>query len=258
MDFSRTIDLGRLRRELVRIEDSVIFALVERAQFALNAKVYEPGAFAFKDFDGSFLDYFLHEIESKVRRYTSPEEHPFTSPLPELVLPPLAFPQILAPNDVNVNDRIKAIYINDILPMICRPGTDDNYGSTATRDVEVLQILSRRIHYGKFVAEAKFNDPKEHDEYVRLIRAGDRDGIMELLTNRAVEERLLRRLKQKALVYGQEIDDAGMPVSSPTTRSAPDLRIPQDMVANMYERFVIPLTKEVEVEYLMQRLGSEK
>jgi hypothetical protein len=39
---------------------------------------------------------------------------------------------------------------------IAAPGDDGNYGSAATLDVLALQALSKRIHYGKFVAEAKF------------------------------------------------------------------------------------------------------
>jgi hypothetical protein len=39
---------------------------------------------------------------------------------------------------------------------IATPGDDGNYGSAATLDVLALQALSKRIHYGKFVAEAKF------------------------------------------------------------------------------------------------------
>jgi hypothetical protein len=41
-------------------------------------------------------------------------------------------------------------------PAIAEDGDDGNYGSAATLDVLVLQALSSRIHYGKFVAEAKF------------------------------------------------------------------------------------------------------
>lgn len=91
--------------------------------------------------------------------------------------------------------------------MIASPGDDQNYGSSATKDCEALQLLSRRIHFGKFVAEAKFNDPKYRQKYIELIKRGDRDGIEELLTNRVVEEKLLRRLRRKAAVYGREIED---------------------------------------------------
>ena len=36
------------------------------------------------------------------------------------------------------------------------PGDDNNYGSSSMLDVTLLQALSKRIHYGMFVAEAKF------------------------------------------------------------------------------------------------------
>lgn len=41
-------------------------------------------------------------------------------------------------------------------PGITLPGDDNNHGSAATLDILCLQALSKRIHYGKFVAEAKF------------------------------------------------------------------------------------------------------
>ncbi len=78
---------------------------------------------------------------------------------------------------------------------------------------------------------------------------------MDLLTNTAVEKKLLRRLRKKALIYGQEINDVdenedgdGGSYQADQTRIAPSL------MAAIYEKFVIPLTKVVEVEYLLQRL----
>ena len=47
------------------------------------------------------------------------------------------------------------------------------------------QALSKRIHYGMFVAEAKFR--KQTDEYTQLIQRQDGAAILELLTDRAVE-----------------------------------------------------------------------
>ena len=41
------------------------------------------------------------------------------------------------------------IYTKSIVPEICQDRDDSNYGSSATRDIECLQALSRRIHYGK-------------------------------------------------------------------------------------------------------------
>ncbi|TPX63105.1 chorismate mutase [Spizellomyces sp. 'palustris'] len=263
--------------------------MIERAQFAQNTNIYKKGHFKVDGFNGSFLEYLLQEIEGvhgkacpevafievandiddienanlsrvvnlhpSVVYASSPDEYPFSKNLPDPILPPLQYPQVLAPNNINYNEKLMDIYINNIVPIICKPGDDSNYGSAATKDVEALQILSRRIHFGKFVAEAKFKDAKDHDRYVSLIKARDREGIMQLLTNHAVEERLLRRLRRKALVYGQEIDDdAGDATSGQQIKGQGQPRIPHDVVADMYEKYVIPLTKEVEVEYLLHRL----
>ncbi|KAF7721250.1 chorismate mutase aro7 [Apophysomyces ossiformis] len=244
-----SFSLGKLRSTLIRLEDTIIFALIERAQFSSNECIYTPGALQFKGATGerSFLEYFLWETEkvhAKVRRYTSPDEYAFTSPLPEPILPPLDYKQFLFPNDINVNDKIIEMYINSIVPVICQAGDDENYGSSATKDIECLQALSRRIHYGKFIAESKFRSNPE--EYTSLAQANDRKGIYELLTNREVEKKLLDRLRRKALVYGQTFDQEREGTSA-------HLRIPVQAVVDLYEKWVIPLTKEVEVQYLIRR-----
>lgn len=167
------------------------------------------------------------------------------------ILKPLNYPKILHPNDVNVNAKIKSFYIQKFLPAVCpdfgredRGESQENYGSTATCDIACLQALSRRIHFGKFVAESKFRSDPE--KYTRLIKAEDRQGIAESITNSAVEQKIFDRLRIKALTYGRDPsvpDGAEVPV-----------KINVDAVVAMYKDFVIPLTKEVEVEYLMQRL----
>ncbi|KAF9388824.1 chorismate mutase aro7 [Podila verticillata] len=231
--------------------------LIERAQFKLNASTYQCGVYDYENgYKGSFLGYFLHEMEkvhSRVRRYTSPDEYPFTQPLPTPILPDLEFPPTLHTNNINVNIAIMDRYLQDIVPKICSAGDDLNYGSSATRDVECLQALSKRIHYGKFIAEAKFMDPTQQAIYIRLIKAKDREGIMELLTNRTVEAALLRRLRRKAMIYGHDITENGDIVLDQETH---DKKISPDVVVDLYERFVIPLTKEVEVQYLLQRLDG--
>jgi chorismate mutase len=212
----------------------------------------------FKELKKTFLEYFLHELEcvhSKVRRYTSPDEHPFTQPLPKPILQELDYPKILCPNDINLNSEIMDRYIKELLPQITT-GQDNNWGSSCTKDVIVLESLSRRIHFGKFVAEAKFNDPKLHDQYVSLIKAQDSNGLMTLLTNEKVEQKLLRRVKKKVLIYGQEIDDQNEDLDG-DGGSMPTLRISPQTISNLYEEFIIPMTKKVEVLYLLRRLDTD-
>jgi len=102
---------------------------------------------------------------ARFRRYTSPDEHPFTSIdlLPEPILPSQDYPALLHPQSANhpstnANARILKFYVDNIVPTMTQSSIaktadlvdDGNYGSAATRDVEVLQALSRRIHFGGF------------------------------------------------------------------------------------------------------------
>ncbi|CAO3701932.1 unnamed protein product [Rhizopus stolonifer] len=246
---SEPYSLDKLRSTLIRLEDTIIFALIERAQFALNPCIYQTGALEFKGATGdkNFLEYFLWETEkvhAKVRRYTSPDEYAFTSPLPEPILPALKFDEFLYPNGININNKIMDIYQKDILSVICKNVDDMNYGSSATKDIEALQALSKRIHFGKFIAESKFRS--NPSEYIKLALAEDREKIDELLTNKQVEQKVLERLRRKALVYGQTLDEEQEGTSK-------HLRIPVELVVELYKRWVIPLTKEVEVDYLIIR-----
>ena len=58
MNFTEDLSLDRIRRELIRLEDSILFALIERAQFAVNPSVYSSGSS-----DDSFLNAMLRDIE---------------------------------------------------------------------------------------------------------------------------------------------------------------------------------------------------
>ena len=95
--------LDSVRSTMVRQEDTIIFALIERAQFRHNKQIYSPlpGTDLLNP-DGnscSLLDWMFIETESahaKVRRYMSPEEHAFFPQyLPSSLLPGLMFPQLI-------------------------------------------------------------------------------------------------------------------------------------------------------------------
>lgn len=216
------------------MEDTITFHLIERVQFPLNRGVYTPGAVHIPNSNLSLLDYALREqerLQSLLRRYQSPDEYPFfPDALETPILKPLTYPRVLHPNDVNVNQKLKDSYVNRILPAACakfdreeRGEALENYGSAATCDVMCLQALSRRIHFGKFVAESKFRS--ETDRFVKLIKAEDRKGIYEAITNAAVEKKVLERLRLKAKTYGTDPDIA----------SADPGKINVDAVVDMYE-----------------------
>ncbi len=240
-----TLKLDNLREVLIRQEETIIFALIERAQFKRNDVIYQEGGIQIHDFAKCFSDYLLWETEkvhARVRRYTSSDEHPFHGDLPAPILPPLETPRQIVPNTINFNHKIHQIYKASLIPIICEEGDDRNYGSSATCDVACLQALSKRIHYGKYIAEAKYLD--DAAVYNRLRTSQDNAGLLEKLTNRAVENELLLRVAEKAKTYGRDNDN-----ENPSNQ----FKIDPATIASIYERWIIPLTKEVEVAYLVSR-----
>ena len=196
-----------------RLEDTITFHLIERAQFPLNRTVYISGGVRIPDSNLSLFDWMLREqerVQSLVRRYESPDEYPFfPEVLQKPILAPINYPKILHPNDVDVNSTLKQRYVETILPGVCRHFSrpdrgeqQENYGSSATVDVSCIQALSRRIHFGKFVAESKFQQDPE--KMVRLIKACDRKGIEAAITDQKVEQKVLQRLRLKARTYGAD------------------------------------------------------
>ncbi len=70
------LSLDYIRSVLQRLEDTIVFQLIERAQFKHNAKMYQPEAFPElkqkEGWDKSWTEWFLKETESahaKVRRW---------------------------------------------------------------------------------------------------------------------------------------------------------------------------------------------
>eukprot|EP00892_Ulva_mutabilis_P001269 jgi/Ulvmu1/11142/UM071_0026.1 len=254
------VSLDFVRTQLIRQEDSIIFSLIERAQFLRNDNVYSPNGVpvpAYKA-DGqcfTFLEYLLMDTEAvhgRIRRYTSPDEHAFfPDALPAMVLPPTTGPSVLAAgaDRINLNAKIMPLYLNTILPGITQPGDDANYGSAATQDVLALQALSKRIHFGKFIAEAKFcADP---DTYTALVRGQDAAGLMALLTFPEQEARVVARVAAKAALFGQDIGADGRAQNT-------SYKVQPELVASLYQDWVMSLTKEVQVQYLLRRLDHKE
>lgn len=65
-----------------------------------------------------------------------------------------------------------------------------------------IWIFRRAINHSS-PAEAKFRAKPE--EYSQLIRDGDAAGLMRLLTDEAVEDRVVQRVRRKAATYGQDL-----------------------------------------------------
>ncbi|GMM30988.1 chorismate mutase [Martiniozyma asiatica (nom. inval.)] len=255
-------NLANIRTSLIRMEDTIIFTLIERSDFPQSPVIYSstsdiaiPKSFIQNGVPStpkhaSFLDWLFSEhehIQSQVRRFQSPDQLPF---YPQAVvksfLPPIEYPKLLANyfREINVNSEIMNIYLKEMIPGVAIEGEDsENIGSTAMADMAVLQALSRRIHFGMFVAEAKYRS--DRDKFRKLIESKDIDGISNEITNAAVEQKILERLVEKAEKYGTD------PVFGGKAKVEPEV------VVGIYRDWVIPLTKKVEVEYLLRRLEDD-
>ncbi|ONK68935.1 uncharacterized protein A4U43_C05F17560 [Asparagus officinalis] len=248
------ITLDTLRDSLTRQEDSIVFSLIERAKYPYNAPTYDP-SYLGDSLNRSLVEVFVREteaVQAKAGRYQNPEELPFfPQGLPLSLVPPYNFSQILYPvaASVNVSRTIWDMYFNDLLPSFTSEGDDGNYGQTSASDLVCLQLLSRRIHYGRFVAEVKFRDAP--NDYTPAIRVQDKDTLTQLVTSASVEEMVQKRVKKKAMVFAQNVtleSKCGVNDTEAVYKVDP-------MVAyQLYKDWVIPLTKVVEIEYLLRRL----
>ncbi|KAH6836489.1 chorismate mutase 2 [Perilla frutescens var. hirtella] len=239
------MNLESLRKSLVRQEDTIIFSLIERSNYPINSLLYDRQSSA------SFFHCFLKESEAvhaKAGRYTSLEENAFfPDDLPPPLLPPPKQEPALHPSGacININEKILDLYMKTLLPLIAAKGDDGNYAATAANDLACLQALSRRIHFGKFVAEVKFRDAPQ--DYTPAIRAKDREALMKLLTFESVEEMIKKRVEKKAMVFGQD-------VQLQENESTGKYKVKPEVVSQLYGEWVMPLTKIVQVEYLLRRL----
>jgi len=289
-DAESALDLNNIRSSLVRMEDSIIFSLIERSQYKINKAVYEPdckqlGAFRLHQLksagsNGSLGDWFIYNTEclhSQVQRYQHPTEYSFFGPLPEPSLgsafdaeadnrdcaekpakrPKTSKTDILAPvpPDAVINKRLLEIYRTKIVPALCQEGDCGNHGSVAVQDVQVLQTMATRIYYGLFVAESKFRS--ETEKATKLIKAKDRDGLMEFITKKDVEERNIQRVILKSRTFSQNIQAAEAGQLSPALSTATTYKLDAEYIGTIFRDFLMPLTKDVEVDYLLARLPKE-
>ncbi|KAK4701666.1 chorismate mutase, partial [Phenoliferia sp. Uapishka_3] len=213
---------------------------------------------------------------AKIRRFDSPDEHPFTprDQLPQPILPPLNYPPLLygpSADSVNVNAQIMRFYTQLVVPALTKKVTaklgkendDGNYGSAGTRDLECLQAMSRRIHCGMFVSESKFRSCPA--DFVPHILSKNTDALEALITKPAVEAALLVRLEKKARWYGigaqdEVVDESKVEVDEVRYLFRALLHKVADdshaQVVRVYRENIIPLTKDVEVDYLLRRLDG--
>lgn len=79
----------------------------------------------------------------------------------------------------------------------------------------------------------------------------DRDALMKLLTFEKVEEMVKKRVENKTKVFGQEVSVSENEYDNDDSTYKVD---PSIVSLLLYQEHVMPLTKHVQVEYLLRRL----
>ncbi len=243
-----SLDLAAIAGTLEGLEETILYKLIDRAQFRRNPRAYAPGESGFAgETEASLFELRLlqqERMDAEFGRFEVPEERPFNRDLPAsrraVMLPDSTFAAIDFER-VSRCAEIRGRYLA-LLPALCVEGDDGQYGSSVEHDVYALQAIARRVHYGAlYVAESKFRD--DPVGYSGLIAARDRDALLERLTRPEVETAILDRVRQKVELAQQTVNAALRRLIDPST------------VVEFYREGVIPLTKAGEVEYLLQRLS---
>jgi chorismate mutase len=243
---STLFNLEQVAAVLESLEETIIYRLLDRAQFAVNAGIYPVDALPMPGYPGmSFLQVRLllqERMDAVFGRFMVPEERPYSKNLPSALRPTPKSINAFPPTDfsaISQSDAILAAYI-ELVPRLCQGVDDGHYGSSVEMDVALLQALGRRIHFGAlYVAESKYRT--ETALYRKMIDAGDAKAIMAALTRPEVEARILLRVREKLDFIQQRINTA---IRRP---------VEPELIMDFYRDSVIPLTKAGEVAYLLRR-----
>ena len=162
----------------------------------------------------------------------------------------------------------------DFLAQYCPASKDGHHGSALEHDVMVLQAISRRIHYGAiYIAEIKYREQQaslspllhswrrlsrdletEPDDDAASEITDLRQRILALITRPAVEQRILRRVYDKARAIQLAARSAQ---NIPEATGAGDSQryyLRPEALRDFYADCVIPLTKQGELAYLYRRV----
>ena len=233
--------LEEVRRMLEECEMSIIYYTVERSKHYISRDIYEK--------DNKFITLFEKNelIHSIYERYQNPVEYPFTTVTTIKKINHYKYPlsSFLSsdPNIININynniilknytkilDNINVIDVNlnkyDNLE-IC---------NVNTIDINLLQIISKRCHLGKVVAEIKYRNDKD------LYDKSNRKEMYKHLTNLNVENKILERVKGKT-----ENFLSGCCLEFDNCEKIPNF------ITMIFKNIIIPITKEIQLDYLELR-----
>ena len=225
------MNLEQVRKKLIELEDVIIRGLCSRANYNQNLVIYEYGRPQFvydHEFKGSYLDFMFKGIEnvhSRAGRYNCFDERPFYKGLEKSQVVRPYDNTVTQSSNINFNPWIKIAYLNFVREL-SPSGNDSQYGDTVLSDIYNLQAISKRVHYGVLVMEAKYQQNKEI--YDALLREENDIAILSQLKNVEIEQQVLERVRKKTVKNG-------------------------DIIVKFFKNYIIPMTIQIELEYLFTK-----
>ena len=154
------------------------------------------------------------------------------------------------------NSALLAFYTTTVLPLIAQTPTRSFYFHLANEsnadgdaaleaDVNILQLISHRVHTGKMVAESKYAG--DVALYTPLIHSANSTGLRALVTNITQEQVVLTQADQVVNATVQAVIASGEIVPPGLLAAA------RNVVAKLF-RELIDVTTQVEIDYLLARL----
>lgn len=137
------------------------------------------------------------------------------------------------------------------LRICCVPDAGTVYSSRPLLSPTIPLPLGRPV---LFLVGRKLCIQEDSRTYQALCRAGDAPGVLALLTNKAVEKKVLHRAFMKASTYGSDVNDLPI-LGEQAADQERHFKVDPHSIVAIYRDFVIPLTKDVEIYYLFQRAG---
>lgn len=131
----------------------------------------------------------------------------------------------------DVEEKLFSFYFSKILFENCA-NKDLAESSILAKDLNLLSLVTERLLLGISVAQAKFQS--EPELYQKLAKENNKEEIMRKLTNSEVEEKILFRIEEKA----KQLNFVN-----------PDFN--PEAAVSFYRDCIIPLTKEIELAYLL-------
>jgi chorismate mutase len=125
---------------------------------------------------------------------------------------------------------IHPVYINNILPLLCEPGVDEDCRKCLSTDSSCMNALVQRLNLSVHVATLKKEEIP--DALRKPIELGDPVLLEAAITNQAVENEVIKRILE-------------------TTRVQLGSDELQQRVATLYAEWVIPISRKIQVHDLL-------